>query len=317
MGGRGDLAGTIRSDPSLSASTFSHGQSVLTDEQQTKFRTQGYLLVPDALDSIGLERMHAAYEKIRRDTEPAWRRAIADRSGKGVYGHGAAAHVITDLYHYDPLFLDLANNPRIIPILEQVVGPDLQLTEAIGHNHPAGTPAHIEWHRDWPPWSHPTQILKAKVFYYLEEITEDMGAFSVVPGSHTRPDDPPGSTNSFSTEASAVAAPYTDAQLEAMPAMQKLGAPAGTAVIWNVALWHTATANTANRDRKMLAYGYTHFWVKQWEDRTPPEEIIAWADTPQKRQLMGIHAVQGRAAWDRQDVPYLPKHKAIADAKPF
>ena len=106
-------------------------------------------------------------------------------------------------------------------------------------------------------------------------------------------------------------------RLEAMPAMKKLGAPAGTAVIWNVALWHTATANTANRDRKMLAYGYTHFWVKQWEDRTPPEEIIAWADTPQKRQLMGIHAVQGRAAWDRQDVPYLPKHKAIADAKPF
>ena len=26
---------------------------------------------------------------------------------------------------------------------------------------------------------------------------------------------------------------------------------------------------------------------------------------------------QGRAAWDRQDIPYLPKHKAIADAKPF
>ena len=77
MGGREDLAGTIRSDPSPPASTFSNGQSVLTDEQQTKFRTQGYLLVPDALDSIGLERIHSAYEKIRRDTEPAWRRAIA------------------------------------------------------------------------------------------------------------------------------------------------------------------------------------------------------------------------------------------------
>ena len=43
----------------------------------------------------------------------------------------------------------------------------------------------------------------------------------------------------------------------------------------------------------------------------------AWADTPQKRQLMGIHAVQGRAAWDRRDVAYLPEHQAIADAKPF
>lgn len=37
----------------------------------------------------------------------------------------------------------------------------------------------------------------------------------------------------------------------------------------------TTTANTTNHYRKMLAYGYTHFWVKQWEDRTPPEKIIA------------------------------------------
>jgi hypothetical protein len=40
-------------------------------------------------------------------------------------------------------------------------------------------------------------------------------------------------------------------------------------------------------------------------------------DSPQRRQLVGIHAVQGRAAWDRQDVPYLPEHRAIAEAKPF
>ena len=77
MIGRGDLAGPIRSDPNPAASTFSRGQSVLTDEQRVKFRTQGYLLVSDALDSIGLDRVHAAYEKIRRDTEPAWREATA------------------------------------------------------------------------------------------------------------------------------------------------------------------------------------------------------------------------------------------------
>jgi ectoine hydroxylase-related dioxygenase (phytanoyl-CoA dioxygenase family) len=152
-----------------------------------------------------------------------------------------------DLYQYDPLFLDLSNNPAVIPILQAVVGLDLQLTEMIAHNHPADT------------------------------------------GS----------------------------ELGNMPQMKKITAPAGTAVIWNVALWHTATANTSPRDRRLIVYGYTHFWVKQWEDRTPAREIVAWADTPQKRQLMGIHAVQGRAAWDRRDVAYLPEHQAIADAKPF
>ena len=68
----------------------------------------------------------------------------------------------------------------------------------IGHNRPAGTPAHIGWHRDCPPWSHPTQVLKAKVFYYLDDVDADMGCCSIVPGSHTWPDDSPGSANSFS-----------------------------------------------------------------------------------------------------------------------
>ena len=44
-----------------------------------------------------------------------------------------------DLYQYDPLFLDLSNNPAVIPILQAVVGLDLQLTEMIAHNHPADT----------------------------------------------------------------------------------------------------------------------------------------------------------------------------------
>ena len=290
---------------------------MLSEQQREQFRTDGFLLLPDALVDIGLERVRDAYKRVSRQTEAEWRQAIAADSSKGVYGLGEAAHVMPDLYQYDPLFLDLANNPVAIPILEAVVGPDLQLTEMIGHNHPAGTNAHIEWHRDWPPWSHPTQILKAKVFYYLDDITDDMGPFSVVPGSHTWPDDPPGSSNSFAEGPSSTEAPYTGTSLENMPQMQKLAAPAGTAIIWNVALWHTATANTSPRDRRIIAYGYTHFWVKQWEDRTPPEQIVAWADTPQKRQLMGIHAVQGRAAWDRRDVTYLPEHQAIADAKPF
>ena len=43
--------------------------------------------------------------------------------------------------------------------------------------------------------------------------------------------------------------------------------------------------------------------------------VVDWANTPARRQLMGIHAVDGRAGWDRHDVPYLPEHEAIARAK--
>ena len=229
---------------------------MLSEQQQAQFRTQGYLLILDALADIGLLRLRETYERVRQQTQVAWRKAIAADSGNGIYGLGAAAHVMLDLYQYDRLFLDLANNLTIIPIAEAVVG-------------------------------------------------------------HNRPSDPPGSVNSFSAGPGTQTPLYTGAQLENMPEMKKLTAAAGTAIIWNVALWHTATANTSPRDRRIITCGYTHFWVKQWEDRSPPKEIIAWADTPQKRQLMGIHAVQGRAAGDRHDVACLPEHQTGADAKPF
>ncbi len=292
---------------------------MLSDDQLSHFRQQGYVIVPDALKDLGQERVRQAFNDAQRQTEPAWREYLASELTKGVYGRGPSAHVMVDMWQHDGLFLDLADNPAVIPALQQVVGPDLQLTEAIGHIHPADTPAHIEWHRDWPPWSHPTQALKAKVFYFVDDIDADMGCFSIVPASHAWPEDPPGSTNSFHTEAErAERTPqYTGDELEDMPGLQKVTAAAGTAVIWNVALWHTATANTSSRDRRILVYGYTHFWVKQWEDRRPPKAMIEWADSPHRRQLMGIHAVEGRAAWDRRDVPYLPEHQAIADAKPF
>jgi ectoine hydroxylase-related dioxygenase (phytanoyl-CoA dioxygenase family) len=102
-----------------------------------------------------------------------------------------------------------------------------------------------------------------------------------------------------------------------MPGMKKMIGPAGSVLVWDVTLWHTGTANTSNRDRRLLIYGYMPFWVKKWESRTPPESIIHWADTPQRRQLIGIHAVHGRASWDRKDVPYLPEHEELARAKKF
>jgi len=291
---------------------------VLTQQQLTHFREQGYVIVPDTLQGFGRERILDAFERARRQTEPDWREVTASGSTKGVYGLGAAAHVMVEMWQFDDLFLDLADNPAVFPILQQVVGHDLQLTEAIGHIHPAGTPAHIGWHRDWQPWSHPTQALKAKVFYFLDDIEPDMGCFSIVPASHTWPDDPPGAVNSFTDTEGVVSKPQSSHErLEDMPGMKKITAPAGTAVIWNVALWHTATANTSHKDRRILVYGYTHFWIKQWEDRTPPQKLVEWADTPLRRQLMGIHAVQGRAAWDRQDVAYLPEHRLIAAAKSF
>ncbi|MCL4858199.1 MAG: phytanoyl-CoA dioxygenase family protein [Caldilineaceae bacterium] len=279
-------------------------QTTITDEQMRQFREDGFVLIENALAPYGMSRVRAAFEHAQRATEPAWRAMVQSGVYKGGYGNGPDAHTMSGVYEYDHLFLDVAENPVIMPLLEQVVGPNVQSMEIVAHCHHGGTAAHTGWHRDWPPYRHPKYALKVKAFYFLDDQTEAMGCFTVVPGSHQWDEDPPKDR-------------YTGATLEQMPGMKKMVGPAGSVLVWDVTLWHTGTANTSTCDRRLLIYGYMPFWVKKWESQTPPDTIVNWANTPLRRQLMGIHAVHGRASWDRSDVPYLPEHAELAAAKKF
>jgi ectoine hydroxylase len=272
--------------------------------QYRDFRENGFVVVENALNETELTQSRSAFQTAQTATEPAWREMVRSGVFKGGYGNGPSAHSMENPYHYDTVILDIADNPRITPLLREVIGPGLQVTELFAHCHHAGTPSHTGWHRDWPPYRHPKYVLKAKVFYFLDDITEDMGCFSVVPGTHKQDDAPSRSE-------------YVGDTLEDRPGMIKITGAAGSCVIWDVTIWHSATANTSTHDRRMLLYGYHPYFVKNWESTTPPEVVVNWANTPERRELMGIHAVQGRASWDRHDVPYLPVHEEIARTKKF
>lgn len=271
-------------------------------EQYAFYREHGYLILENAIEPIGLDRVRNAFERREAETRREWEQMVQSGKYAGGYGNGPDAHTIRPDFDADTAIMDLANNPAVMPLVEKIVGPEYQVMEMLYHNHHAGTKAHTGWHRDWPPWSHPQYTLKIKVFYFLDDQDETMGCFSLVPGTHKNPDGPPKSQ-------------YTGETLENMPGMKKMDLKAGDAVLWDVVCWHTGCANTSDRDRRMVIFGYMPFFVKKWNANAPPASIVAWADTPQKRQLMGIHCVHGRRGWDRTDVPYLPEHEAIAMAK--
>ena len=277
---------------------------VFHESELAQYRAQGYVIIENAMEHVGLGSAIAAYEEIQAATEPAWRAMVSSGDIKGGYGHGPNAHTMNNVFRYHDLWLDLAMNPRIVPLLKRIVGIDVQVMEMVCHCHHAGTGAHTAWHRDWPAWTHPDHSLKAKAFYFLDDQTADMGCFSLVPGTHKLEEGPPREV-------------YRDERLEEMPGLTKIVAPAGSVIVWDVLCWHTGLANASARDRRIVIYGYMPFWVKKWGHEAPPANIVAWADTPHKRQFMGIHAVEGRASWDRQDVPYLPEHLELAQRKKF
>ena len=59
---------------------------MLSEQQRQQFRTEGYLLVPDALADIGPQRVRDAYEQVRAQTGAQWRETVAADTGKGSTG---------------------------------------------------------------------------------------------------------------------------------------------------------------------------------------------------------------------------------------
>ena len=127
---------------------------MITQEQREQWDRDGYIIVPNALDAIGLDRVRAAYERVEADQAPAWRESVLKGTYSGGYGNGPDAHTMNGIYEYDDVFLDLAANPITTPIIEDVIGQNFQVMEMICHNHHGNTNAHTGWHRDWR-WSLP------------------------------------------------------------------------------------------------------------------------------------------------------------------
>ena len=272
----------------------------ITEEQRSFYNEHGYLIIENALELFGNNHIKAAYERLEAERKPAWEQAI--QNGTNAPLNGPNSHIMEPDFGKEPIFLDLANNAKIIPLISQIVGPSYQVMNITCHNHPAQTNAHTGWHRDWQTWTHPRFRLRVKVFYYFEDQNEDMGCFALVPGTHRHSERVPHKE-------------YDGETLEDMPDMVKIALPAGSAILWDALLWHTGLANVSAKDRRIVMYTYTQFFLKNWESTTPDPNMVAWADTPQKRQLMGIHSITGRRAWDRQEVPYLPEQEERSKAK--
>ncbi|MDP6037257.1 MAG: phytanoyl-CoA dioxygenase family protein, partial [Candidatus Latescibacteria bacterium] len=191
---------------------------------------------------------------------------------------------IPNVLELDDIYLDLMSYPSTFPIMEKVIGPDIQLIGIQARTYPPAPEAYIRWHRDCPPFDHPQYALKSKLFYYLFDVEENGGCTSFVPDTHRSVEDIP----KFDTP-------------EEMPGHIKMTAKAGTAVIFDTRLWHTAMTNTSQSSRICLIYNYAPFWFKQYastiEQALRLDEKVS---DPMDRQLLGLERVSGGN-------PYVPK----------
>ena len=84
---------------------------------------------------------------------------------------------------HHPAFHDLVFNPKIVDVVENLLGPDIQLHHTKLNLKPPSKDARFEWHQDYPFFPHTNFDLLA-VMIMLDDSTEENGCLKIIPGSH-------------------------------------------------------------------------------------------------------------------------------------
>jgi ectoine hydroxylase-related dioxygenase (phytanoyl-CoA dioxygenase family) len=144
------------------------------------YRENGYLLVRGVLDEREVDEMRVAIDRILEtvaatghDRSHTWAGVDQSLQLKGFH----------DLTYHDGVFTRMVAHPRLVEVLTQLIGPNVQLHHTKMLVKPPERGAPFPMHQDHPYFPHERHsVLAASV--HLDETDEANGCLHVMPGSH-------------------------------------------------------------------------------------------------------------------------------------
>jgi phytanoyl-CoA hydroxylase len=144
------------------------------------YREHGYVLVRGVFDRTEVEEMRDAIARILEtvaatghDKSHTWAGVDQSLQLKGFH----------DLTYHDGVFTRMVAHPRLVEVLTQLIGPNVQLHHTKMLVKPPEQGAPFPMHQDYPYFPHERHsVLAASV--HLDDTDEENGCLHVVPGSH-------------------------------------------------------------------------------------------------------------------------------------
>ncbi len=165
-------------------------------------------------------------------------------------------------------FRELAEHPRVVPLLEARLLPNFLLSNLQSIRlHPGETAQ--PWHTDDAFYltPRPRDTLGISTIWAIEAFTEDNGATEVIVGSHRwgmeHPDERP-------------------------HVVRKAVMPAGSVIVFDAALWHRGGENRSGGTRLAVSPQFCQPWLRPQESQlliVPPERAAACS--PSMRAMLG------------------------------
>ena len=230
----------------------------------------GFAIIPDALAAGEVAAARNAVEEILAREESVAR-------GTGTQTENLRnAHVIVGKH---PHFYEFFLNPPVVEVVRSILGYDAFLYDANirvpmptgKRDERKGFQVHVD-RQDYAvtPFTNGCHFPMAlNVVWCLTDFTKENGTSTVWPGSHLSRQVP-------------------DPDLDVSGAIQ-LEAAAGSAVLWDAALWHQGGVNYGDAPRWCVLAYFQRSWIKGITDSArllPPEAIQNMSDDAKK--LLGI-----------------------------
>jgi len=225
-----------------------HSLQVLTNEQRRFYFDNGYLLVERCLDDDTVNRLRVAMTDLieRAETPSDCPRDFEfETTAKGRH----LRQVLCAADHHPDLW-DYARGPILTELAADLVGPDVMFREAtISFKSPGGRG--FDWHQDivFFPSSNLSPLM---MLTFLEDVTLDMGPTRVIPGTHRGP-----VFDHYDSQGNwlGLIGEHHKKHLCDDEAVDVTG-PAGSILVTNCALVHSALPNHSVSRRPMVVMGY-------------------------------------------------------------
>jgi phytanoyl-CoA hydroxylase len=196
----------------------------------------GYLLVPGLFSADEVEEMKDALARILAaeagDTNHSWS-AVSDRR-LVLKGHH-------DLQYHDAVFTRMVAHPRLVAVLIELIGPNVQLHHTKMLVKPPEQGAPFPMHQDYPYFPHERHsVLAASV--HLDDTDEENGCLHVIAGSHR--------LGPLAAEGDSHTVDYPLESGTAVPAA------AGDVLFFNYLTVHGSGTNRSDRIRRNVLFQY-------------------------------------------------------------
>ena len=246
------------------------GAIALTPAQRLHLNVYGYVLLEDVLTPAEIEQAKAALYQLKAEPDERLEELRVYRRHKGQH-HVLLGHLV----EYDPALLAYAVHPKLVPLVEEVVGGSVRLEESeaiINRRNPEASPASLvrgaglQFHdgtrHGWGTWEEQGNFhcLFVKTLVYLTDVGPDDGGTSVIPGSHKLSWPPQES----------IAAAQADGRL-----IHQIEAKAGSVLLFPESLLHSTTPIRSDTERVILVAGYTPPMLREWPGNEISPEFVA------------------------------------------